>query len=112
MKDSASNWYLLNVSDLMDVYRHHKEYIIKKCDWVCPKDDVCDLHKKLRDLDDYTDWLRDKNLTDKNEIVKTVALVFNKSSERQEVFWWINLIEWETIEVPKNAVMSWRVKYC
>ena len=57
--------------------------------------------KKLRDLDDYTDWLRDKNLTDKNEIVKTVALVFNKSSERQEVFWWINLIEWETIEVPK-----------
>ena len=87
MKDSASDWYLLNVSDLMDVYRHHKEYVIKKCDWVCPKENICNLHKKLRDLDEYTGWLRDRNLTDKNEIAKTVALVFNKRSEYQEVFW-------------------------
>ena len=46
MKDSASNWYLLNVSDLMDVYRHHKEYVIKKWDWDCPKQNIGDLHEK------------------------------------------------------------------
>ena len=112
MKDSASNWYLLNVSDLMDVYRHHKEYVIKKWDWDCPKQNIGDLHEKLRDLDDYTEWLRDRNLTHKNEIVKTVALVFNKTSEHEEVFWWINLIEWETIEVPQSVTMSWRARYC
>ena len=106
MKDSASDWYMLTVSDLMEIYRHHKEYVIKKCDWVCPKNEICDLHKKLRDLDNYTEWLRDRNLTNKNEIIKTVVLVFNSSSKYKEVFWWINLIEWETIEVPENAAMS------
>ena len=109
MKDSASNWYLLNVSDLMDIYRHHEEYVIKKCNWVCPKDIICELHKKLRHLDDYTNWLRDGNLTHKNE---TVVSVFNNQSKYNEVFWWINLIEWETIEVPENATINWRARFC
>ena len=28
MKDSASDWYILTVFDLMEIYRHHKEYVI------------------------------------------------------------------------------------
>ena len=111
MKDSASNWYLLSVSDLMDLYRHHEEYVIKKCDWVCPSQNIRELHKKLRDLDDYTNSLRERNLTDKNEIIKTVALVFNRTCQYKEVFWWINLMEWEAIEVLENATMSWRARY-
>ena len=46
MKNRASDWYILTVSDLIDIYRHHKEYLIQKCDWVCPKDEICDLHTK------------------------------------------------------------------
>ena len=86
--------------------------MIKKCDWVCPKNEICDLHKKLRDLDNYTEWLRDRNLAEKNEIIKTVALVFISSSKYKEVFWWINLTEWETIEVTEYATMSWRARFC
>ena len=81
------------------------------CDWVCPKNKICELHKKLRKFEDYCECVRDKNLTD-NEIVKTVALVFNKSSEHEEVFWWINLIEWEVIEVPEDATWSWGARFC
>ena len=50
------------------------------------KNEICDLHKKLRDLDNDAEWLRDRNLTNKNEIIKTVALVFNSSSKYKEAF--------------------------
>ena len=112
MKDSASDCYLSTVSDLIEIYQPHKEYVIQKCDWVCPKNEIYDLHKKLRDFDDYTEWIRDKNLTDKNEIIKTVALVFNSSSKNHEVFWWINLIMRETINVPEDATLSWHARFC
>ena len=112
MKDSASDWYVLLVSNLIKIYNHHKQYVVEKCDWVCPKKEICNLHQKLNKLEYYTEWLRHKNFTDKNEIVKTVALVFNKASEREEVFWWINLIEWEITEVPENATWSWQARFC
>ena len=69
------------------------------------------MHKQLNKLEDYCEWVRDKNLSD-NEIVKTVALVFNKSLVFKEVFWWNNLIEWEVIEVPDDATWSWQARVC
>ena len=111
MKDSASDWYVLNVSDLIKIFNLHKKYVVEKCDQVCPKKEICDLHKQLNKLEDYCEWVRDKNLSD-NEIVKTVALVFNKSLVFKEVFWWNNLIEWEVIEVPDDATWSWQARVC
>ena len=69
------------------------------------------LHKKLRKLEDYCEWARDRNLNE-NQIIKTVALVFNSSSRFNEVFWWINLIEWEIIDVPDDAAMRRRAQFC
>ena len=69
------------------------------------------MHKQLNKLEDYCEWVRDKNLSD-NEIVKTVALVFNKPLVFKEVFWWNNLIEWEVIEVPDDATWSWQARVC
>ena len=111
LKDNASDWYVVSVSDLVKIFNHHKQYVIKKCDWVCPKNEICDLHKKLRNLEDYCEWARDRNLNE-NQIIKTVALVFNSSSKFNEVFWWINLIEWEIIYVPDDATMNWRAQFC
>ena len=64
-KDSASDWYVLSVSDLIKIYNHHKQNVVEKCDWVCPKKEICNQHQMLNKLEDYTEWLRDKNLNEK-----------------------------------------------
>ena len=48
MKDSASDWFVVTTSDFIDMWRHHKKYVEKVCDIVCPGDEMCDLHKKLQ----------------------------------------------------------------
>ena len=50
MKDSTSDWFVVNTSDFTDMWRLHKKYVEKCYAIVCPSDDPCDLHKKLRDM--------------------------------------------------------------
>ena len=57
MKDSASDWFVVNTSDFIEMWRHHKKYVEKVCDIVCPSDEPCELHKKLRDMTNYVEWL-------------------------------------------------------
>ena len=49
MKDSTSNWFVVNTSDFKDMWRHHKKYVEKVCYIVCPRmDELCELHKNLK----------------------------------------------------------------
>ena len=57
LSDSASDFFIVNTSDVVDIWRHHKKYVIKCCDYECSKDTICDLHFKLRKLTDYVEWL-------------------------------------------------------
>lgn len=77
MKDSASDWFVVNTSDFIDMWRHHKKHVEKVCDIVCASDEMCELHKKLTKMADYVEWVRDKNLNCKYEVIKTIGAVFS-----------------------------------
>ena len=108
MKDSTSNWFVVNASDFIDMWRHHKKYVEKVCNIVCPNDEMCELHRKLKKMTDYVEWVRDKNLNCKYEVIKTIGVVFSSNSYKEKAFWWINIIEWEVIEPPKEDSIRWR----
>ena len=111
LSDSASDCFIVNASDFVDIWRHHKTYVKKCCYYDCSKDTICDLYFKLRKLTDYVEWLRDKNFK-KNTIVKTICIVYNIYSTQQKAFWWINIIEWEKVDVPDNVDIRWRAQFC
>ena len=112
IKDSASDWFVFNVSDFIDMWPHHKNYVEKVCDIVCPSDDPCELHKKLQKRTDYVEWVRDKNLNCKYEIIKTIALVYSSNMFKEKAFWWINIIEWEVISPPEDAFHKMEISFC
>ena len=111
MKDSASDWFVVNTSDFIDMWRLHKKYVEKCRDIVCPSDDPCDLHKKLRDMTDYVECVRHKNLNCKYEIIKTTGVVYSSNSYKEKAFWWINIIEWEVIAPPDDASIRRRSNF-
>ena len=41
---------------------------------------MCELHKKLQKKTDYVEWVRDKNLNCKYEIIKTIGVVYSKNT--------------------------------
>ena len=45
----------MNTSDFIDLWRHHKKYVEQKCDFVCPKNEIYYLHKRLNELTDYVE---------------------------------------------------------
>ena len=69
---------------------------------------MCELHRKLKKMTDYVEWVRDKNLNCKYEVIKTIGVVFSSNSYKEKAFWWINIIEWEVIEPPKEDSIRWR----
>ena len=36
-KDSIKEYFVMNTSDFVDLWRHHKKYVEQKCDFICPK---------------------------------------------------------------------------
>ena len=36
-KDSIKEFYVMNTSDFVDLWSHHKKFVEQKCDYVCPK---------------------------------------------------------------------------
>ena len=106
MKDSASNWFVVNTSDFIDMWRHHKKYVEKTCDYVCPNEKMCELHQELQNMTDYVEWVRDKNLNYEYETIKTIGVVFSSNDLKKKTFWQINIIEWETISPPENATIK------
>ena len=103
MKDSASDWFVVNTSDFIDMWRNNKKYVEKVCDIVYPNHKMCELHKKHEKMTDYVEWVRDKKLNCKYEIIKTIAVVYSSNSYKEKTFWWINIIECEVIEPPNEA---------
>ena len=79
MKDSAGNWFVVNTSGFIDMWGHHKKYVEKTCDYVCPNEKTCELHYELQKMTDYVEWVRDKNLNCEYEVIKTVGVVFSSN---------------------------------
>ena len=105
------DYFILHSSDLMELFRHQKKYVQEYCDIVCPRNTPCSLHVKLQRLERYVDWLRENNLNS-NVIIKKVAIYFNEDVARtKEAFWWCYILEWEEINAPPNATMSWRSQF-
>ena len=88
-KTSVKEYFVMNTSDFVDLWRHHKKFVKQKCDFVCPKNEICYLHKRLNELTDYADWIRDRNLNE-NTVVSKIALFFEKDPTRRGAFWWYN----------------------
>ena len=86
MKDLASNWFVINTSDFIDMWRHHKKYVEKTCDYVCPKAKMCELHNELQKMTDYVEWVQDKNLNCKYEVIKTIGVVFLSNGFKKKAF--------------------------
>ena len=57
MKDSTSDWFVVNTSNFIEMWKHHRKYAEKFCDIVCPSDEPCELHKKFKDMTNYVEWL-------------------------------------------------------
>ena len=104
-------FFILNVADLIELWRHHSKFVIARCDRACPRDPMCSLHKKLERLTGYVELLRENNLNN-NTVVKKVALLFNENTAKtQRAFWWANILEWEVGNVPEGATLRWRVQF-
>lgn len=86
MNDFVRDWFVVSTSDFIDMWRHHKKHEEKVCDIVCPSDEMCELHKKLKKMTGYVKWVRDKNLNCKYEVIKTIGVVFfQKFIQRKSV---------------------------
>ena len=66
--------FVINSQDFIDLWQHHKKFVTKKCDYVCPKNEPCYLHKRLNELTDFVDFLRDFNLND-NDYFKNCTYI-------------------------------------
>ena len=97
-KDSIKEYFVLNTSDFVNLWRHHKKFVWQKCDFVCPKKEICSLHERLYELTDFVDWIRDRNLNE-NTVVSKVVLFFEKDSTRRGAFWWYAQDIWDFKDV-------------
>ena len=105
-KTSVKEYFVMNTSDFVDLWRHHKKFVEQKCDFVCPKNEICYLHKRLNELTDYADWIRDRNLNE-NTVVSKIALFFEKDPTRRGAFWWYNEKIWDFKDVPDSDTKTW-----
>lgn len=55
---------------------------------LCSKDEKSQLHKRLFELTDFVEYIRNFNVNTENEIITKVALFFQKDSTRRGAFWW------------------------
>ena len=85
--------FVINSQDFIDLWQHHKKFVTKKCDYVCLKNEPCYLHKRLNELTDFVDFLRDFNLNDKEMIISKIALIFDQQSSLNQFFRWYNILE-------------------
>ena len=76
-----------------------------------PKDIEFTLRFKLRRLEQYAEFARDKNLNF-NKVIKKIAFVYDKDfAQSQGAFWWNDILEWEWTDVSPNATIRWRSSY-
>ena len=61
-EDSIKTYFVMNTSDFVDLWRHHRKFVQEKCDFLCPKDEICNLNENLNELTDFVEWIRDNNL--------------------------------------------------
>ena len=110
-KNENENFFIINTSDFIELWRHQSSFVIARCDIVCPRDTMCTLHKKLERLTNCADWLRHNNLN--YDVVKKIGLFFNKEvAKTREAFWWYDIVEWEKEIIPEGATLRWRAQFC
>lgn len=61
-KNELGTCFILNVSDFIDLWRHHKEFVIAKCNHACLRETMCTWHQNLERLTGYVEYLRNNNL--------------------------------------------------
>ena len=111
MKKIDDGFVVLNTSDFFDVVRHHKELVRVRCDWVCPKEIQCGLHAELEKLNNYAEYIREKNLNE-TVVVNKIGFIYEKEKAKEKkVFWWTEIVEREKKQCPKEAGMFWRSCY-
>ena len=78
MKNVDGQFFIVNTGDFFDICRHHRAMV--ECRWyiVCPRDIEFTLHFKLNRLEQYAEFVRDKNLNF-NKIIKKIAFFLIKT---------------------------------
>ena len=109
-QDSIKEYFVMSTSDFVDLWRHHKKFVEQKCDFVCSKNEICYLHKRLNELTDYIEWIRNRNLNE-STVVSKISLFFEKDSPTTGVFWWYSQDIWDFQDVPDNATRKWRAQF-
>ena len=92
MKYVDGQFFIVSTSDFFEISRHHHKMVECRCDIECPRDIECTLHFKLRRLEQYGEFVHDRNLNF-NKDIKKIAFVYDKDfAQSQGVFWWNNMM--------------------
>ena len=57
--------------------RHHQEYVKVRSNWICPREILCSIQVKLERLNNYADYIRERNLNGK-KIVSKIGFIYKK----------------------------------
>ena len=111
LKNVDNEFFIVTASDFFEIYRHYKALVQKRCNIVCPRDVMCNMHFKLERMEQFVEHVRDKNLNF-HKVIKKLAFFYNEDvAQTQEVFWWSDIVEWEWTDVPPNATLRWRSSF-
>lgn len=111
MKNIDETFLILITSDFFEVVRHHQECVKVRCNWICPREIPCSMQVKLERLNNYVDYIRERNLHGK-KIVSKIGLIYEKDiAQGKKVFWWSEIVELEEKTVPEDASIRWRSQF-
>ena len=111
LKNVDNEFFIVTVSDFFEIYRHHKALVQNRCDIVCPRDIMCNIHFKLERMEQFVEHVRDKNLNF-HKVIKKLAFFYNEDvAQTQEAFWCSDIVEWEWADVPPNATLRCRASF-
>ena len=111
LKNVDNKFSIVTASDFFEIYRHHKALVQKRCDIVCSRDIMCNMHFKLERMEQFVEHVRDKNLNF-HKVIKQLAFFYNEDvAQTQEAFWWSAIVEWEWADVPPNATLRLRASF-
>ena len=91
----------MNTTDFFNVVQHHQELVRVWCNWVCPREMACDLHVQLEKLNDFAEYVREKNLNETMKINK-IGFFYDKDEDKK-VFWLTKIVALEKKTVSKRG---------
>ena len=85
LKNIDGEFFIVGTSHFfLEIYRHHKVLVQKRCDVVCPRDIMCNMHFKLQRMEQFLEHVRDKNLNFHKVIRKLAFFIIQTSPRRKK----------------------------